>query len=206
MGSLRSGSYNRALAHAASRLVPRDAVMEVTGIEGIPVFNQDDEGHFPAAVVDFKNRIRRADAVIFFTPEYNYSMPGPLKNAIDCASRPQGDNPFDGKAAAIASASAGRLGGARAQYHLRQTLVYLNMYPVNFPEVFVTLAPGKFDSSMSLTDERIKQQLSSLLVNLVRMVRALGGVMARSDSRTAAPVGQDALSPSSAPSRERARP
>lgn len=173
VGSLRKNSFNAALAREAARLVPPEASMEITGIEGIPVFNQDDEQKPPQAVVDFKRRIKGADGIFFFTPEYNYSIPGPLKNAIDYASRPYGDNAFSGKAAAIASASIGMLGGARAQYHLRQTFVFLNMHPVNMPEVFVTFAPQKFDESLNLKDDAAKQYLSQLMRNLVELAGSL---------------------------------
>ena len=109
------------------------------------------------------------------TPEYNYSVPGVLNNAIDWASRPYGDNPFDGKPAAIISASIGMLGGARAQYHLRQMFVFLNMYPVNGPEVIVPFAQNKFDASGNLVDENTKKFLAQLLQNLVNWTGRLSG-------------------------------
>ena len=171
VGSMRKESYNRALAEAAAKLVPEGSALEITGIEGIPLFNQDDESHMPQAVVDFKRKIREADAIVFFTPEYNYSIPGALKNAIDYASRPYGDNSFEGKAVAIASASVGKLGGARAQYQLRQVFVFLDMVPVNRPELFVTFAPQKFDEKLQLKDESTKKTLAALLENLVQLAR-----------------------------------
>src|SRR4029078_4374862 len=100
-------------------------------------FNQDTEKDMPTKIREFKSKIREADAILISTPEYNYSVPGVLKNAIDSASRPYGDNPFDGKPGAIMSASIGMLGGARAQYHLRQIFVFLNMHPINRPEIMV---------------------------------------------------------------------
>ena len=103
--------------------------------------------NMPVKVIEFKSKIRQADAILIATPEYNYSVPGVLKNAIDSASRPYGDNPFNEKPVAIISASIGMLGGARAQYHLRQTFVFLNMLPVNGPEVIVTFAQDKIDST-----------------------------------------------------------
>lgn len=170
-GSLRKKSYNRALLNEAAKLLPPDSTIEITGIEGIPVYNQDEEGNLPQAVVEFKRKIRDADAILFALPEYNYSLPGPLKNAIDYASRPYPDNSFAGKAAAMMSASIGILGGARAQYQLRQAFVFLNMVPVNLPEVFVTFAQQKFDSELKLTDNAAKQFISQLLVNLVKTAR-----------------------------------
>ena len=119
-GSLRKGSYNKALLKAAQEMVPNDARLEVFDITGLPIFNQDLETNPPAVVKEFKAKIRAADAVLIATPEYNYSIPGFLKNAIDSASRPYGDNAFDGKPVAFMGASVGMLGTARAQYHLRQ--------------------------------------------------------------------------------------
>ena len=121
----------------------------------------------PKKVKDFKSKIREADALLIVTPEYNYSVPGVLKNAIDWASRPYGDNPFNEKPVAIMSASVGMLGGARAQYHLRQIFVYLNMYPINGPEVIVTFAQDKFDTNGKLTDKNTQNFVRQLLQNLV---------------------------------------
>ena len=112
-GSLRTGSYNKALLRAAEDLLPENVILEIYDIDGIPPFNQDNEQDMPLKVKEFKSKIRGADALLIATPEYNYSVPGVLKNAIDCASRPYGDNPFDGKPVAIMSASVGMLGGAR---------------------------------------------------------------------------------------------
>ena len=128
-GSLRKGSFNRMTLHAAQQLVPADAKMEILGIESIPIFNQDDEKNPPPVVLDFKRRIKAADAMLFATPEYNYGMSGALKNAIDWASRPHGDNAWNDKPAAIMSAASGALGGVRAQNRLRQSFVFLNIHP-----------------------------------------------------------------------------
>jgi chromate reductase, NAD(P)H dehydrogenase (quinone) len=149
-GSLRQGSYNKALVRSAADLVPDDMQLEIFDLEGIPPFNQDIEQNMPYKVREFKAKIREADAILIATPEYNFSMPGVLKNAIDWASRPYGDNPFDGKPVAIMSASPGMLGGANAQFHLRQTCVFLNMYPINKPLVIVTFAQDKFDANGKL--------------------------------------------------------
>src|SRR3712207_1628595 len=136
-GSLRRESYNSAALRAAVGLAPEGAAVETFGLDGIPLFNQDEELNPPAQVVELKRRVREADALLFVTPEYNYSVPGVLKNAIDWASRPYGDNAWDGKPAAIMGASTGAIGTARAQYHLRQVFVFLNVYPVNEPEVMI---------------------------------------------------------------------
>jgi len=172
-GSLRVGSYNKALLRAATNLLPENATLEIFDLGGIPPFNQDLEMDMPPKVKDFKTKIREADAILIATPEYNYSVPGVLKNAIDFASRPYGDNPFDGKPVAIMSASIGMLGGARAQYHLRQIFVFLNMHPVNGPEVIVTFAQNKFDANGKLVDENTNKFLKQLLENLANWTRRL---------------------------------
>ncbi|MBI2849902.1 MAG: NAD(P)H-dependent oxidoreductase [Chloroflexi bacterium] len=172
-GSLRKGSYNKAILRAAVELVPPDASLEIFDLEGIPPFNQDLELSMPDRPKEFKAKIRQADAILFVTPEHNFSIPGVLKNAIDWASRPYGDNAFDGKPAAIMSASPSMLGGARAQYHLRQALVFLNMYPLNRPEVFVTLADQKIDAQGRLTDEKTKEFIKGLLEALIAWTKKL---------------------------------
>lgn len=172
-GSLRKGSYNKALLRAALKLLPKDAKLEVFDLEGIPPFNQDLETMAPLMVREFKAKIRAADAILIAAPEYNYSISGVLKNAIDWASRPHGDNSFEGKPVAVMSASIGMLGGARAQYHLRQSFVYLDMYPVNKPEVIVTYAPQKIDENGNLTDETARKLIKELLENLVKWTRKL---------------------------------
>jgi chromate reductase, NAD(P)H dehydrogenase (quinone) len=175
-GSLRKGSYNRALLRAAGELLPEDAELETFDLEGIPVFNQDQEAMPPDRVREFKGKIRAADAILMVTPEYNYSIPGVLKNAIDWASRPYGDNSFAGKPVALMSASTGMLGGARAQYHLRQSFVFLDMHPVNRPEVFVTFAGQKFDQEGKLTDEPTRKFIAELLKALVASATRLKAV------------------------------
>jgi chromate reductase len=172
-GSLRKGSYNRALLQAARELLPDDANLEVFELDDIPLFNQEQESSPPESVKDFKKKIKAADALLIATPEYNFSVPGVLKNAMDWASRPYGDNAFDGKPAAIMSASIGMLGGARAQYHLRQSMVTLNMYPLNKPEVFVTFTPQKFDENGKLVDEGTREVVRKLLNALIHWTRKL---------------------------------
>ncbi|WP_338598323.1 NAD(P)H-dependent oxidoreductase [Sulfolobus tengchongensis] len=168
-GSLRKDSYNKKLLKVAQALLPSNATMEIFDLEGIPPFNPDLEP--PEIVKTFKAKIKSADALLIATPEYNYSIPGVLKNAIDWASFPPNDNAFDGKPVAVISASIGMLGGARAQYHLRQIFVFLNMIPVNRPEVFVTFAHKKFDENGNLMDEDAKKFLKQLLENLVNLAK-----------------------------------
>lgn len=172
-GSLRQGSHNQALLRASLELVPNSAKLEVFELDSIPLFNQDLESSPPEKVKEFKRKIKAADALLIATPEYNYSVPGVLKNAIDWASRPYGDNAFEGKPVALMSASIGMLGGARAQYHLRQSFVFLNMYPVNKPEVFVSFASQKFDDKGRLLDEKTKELIRELLDNLVAWAKKL---------------------------------
>jgi chromate reductase len=173
-GSLRKQSYNRWTLRAAQSLAPEGVVIDAFTLDGIPPFSEDDEGTPPAKVVELKAAVRAADAILFVTPEYNYSIPGVLKNAIDWASRPYGDSAWEGKPAAIMGASMGILGTARAQYHLRQCFVFLNMYAVNRPEVMIAGAAGKFDSEGNLTDDRTREQIRKLLQALVDWTRRLG--------------------------------
>jgi chromate reductase len=172
-GSLRRESYNRAALRAAVQLAPPDAAIDTFELDGIPGFNQDDEQSPPAKVVELKRRVREADAILFVTPEYNYSLPGVLKNAIDWASRPYGDSAWSGKPAAIMGASIGAIGTARAQYHLRQIMVFLNMFPINQPEVMIGHAAERFDTEGNLTDEATKDFIRQLLTNLMAWARRL---------------------------------
>ena len=166
-GSLRNESYNRAALRAATQLVPEGATIDVFELDGIPGFNQDEEQNPPAKIVELKRLVREADAILIVTPEYNYSIPGVLKNAIDWASRPYGDSAWNGKPAAIMGASVGTIGTARAQYHLRQMMVFLNMFPINQPEVMIGNASERFDAAGNLTDEATKEFVRQLLQNLV---------------------------------------
>ena len=166
-GSLRHESYNRATLRAAIELVPDGATIETFDLNDIPGFNQDEEQNPPAKVAELKRRVREADAILFVTPEYNYSVPGVLKNAIDWASRPYGDSAWNGKPAAIMGASVGAMGTARAQYHLRQMMVFLNMFPVNQPEVMIANASERFDADRNLTHDATKEFIRRLLQSLV---------------------------------------
>jgi chromate reductase, NAD(P)H dehydrogenase (quinone) len=172
-GSLRRESYNSAALRAAVGLAPEGAVVETFELKDIPLFNQDDESKPAAKVTELKRRVREADAILFVTPEYNYSVPGVLKNAIDWASRPYGDNAWDGKPAAIMGASIGNIGTARAQYHLRQIFVFLNVVTVNRPEVMISNAAQRFDSEGNLTDEKTKDHIRKLLRSLVELTQRI---------------------------------
>lgn len=173
VGSLRKESYNRLALKAARELLPEGASLEPVELHGIPVFNQDDEMAPPPAVLEFKRRILAADAILFATPEYNYSLPGALKNAIDWASRPYGDSAWQGKPAALMGASVGNLGTARAQYHLRQILVTLDMPVVNQPEVMIANAAQRFDAQGRLTDEPTRRFIARLLAALLQLAQTV---------------------------------
>lgn len=173
-GSLRKESLNRAALRAATQLAPDGATINIFELDGIPGFNQDDEQTPPAKVVELKKQIRESDAILLVTPEYNYSVPGVLKNAIDWASRPYGDSAWSGKPVAIMGASVGTLGTARAQYHLRQMFVFLNMFPVNQPEVMIGNASERFDAAGNLTHDATKEFIRQLLQNLVDWTRRIG--------------------------------
>lgn len=172
-GSARRNSYNTALLEAAKDLVPPGVVLETFDVSGLPLYNQDLEAEPPRIVSEFKEEIRKADAVLFSTPEHNYSVSALLKNAIEWGDRPETDNSWDGKPAAIMSASTGPRGGVRAQLHLRQIMVDLNMHPINQPQLLVAGAQEKFDSASKLTDERVRNRLRDLLLALVEWTRRL---------------------------------
>lgn len=172
-GSLRKGSYNKAALRAAQRLALASMKIDIFELDGFPAFNQDEEKTAPHVVAEFKKKIRAADAILIATPEYNYSVPGVLKNAIDWASRPYGDSAWKGKPVALMGASGGTLGTARAQYHLRQMFVFLDMYPVNQPEVMIAAAHEKFDSEGDLKDEKTKELILRLLGALEAWTRRL---------------------------------
>jgi chromate reductase len=170
-GSLRKGSFNTMLLKAAVGMVPEGATIEIVEIRDLPLFDADLETALPQTVVDFKAKIKAADGVLFVTPEYNYSIPGGLKNAIDWGSRPYGDNSFEGKPAAIMSASPGMLGGSRAQYHLRQTFVFLNMHAFNRPEIIVPMVSTKFDEHGTLIDQATIDHIKPFLESFVEWVK-----------------------------------
>ncbi|HEX8921001.1 MAG TPA: NADPH-dependent FMN reductase [Pyrinomonadaceae bacterium] len=172
-GSLRKGSFNRSALRAAQQLAPEGTQLEIFELDGIPGFSEDIEREPPQKVVELKQKIRASDAILFVTPEYNYSIPGVLKNAIDWASRPYGDSAWNDKPVAIMGASVGALGTARAQYHLRQVFVFLNMHAVNQPEVMIANASQRFDEQGNLTDEKTKELIGKLLENLAAWTRQL---------------------------------
>jgi chromate reductase len=172
-GSLRKQSWNRAALRAAQQLVPEGVELKIFELDGLPLFNQDDEQHPPVRVTELKAAIRAANAILIATPEFNYSVPGVLKNAIDWASRPYGDSAWSGKPLLILGASPGALGTVRAQMALRQMAVFLDMHPLNQPEVMITSAHEKFDAQGNLTDEKTRELIRKQLARLVEWSRQL---------------------------------
>ncbi|HUP00438.1 MAG TPA: NAD(P)H-dependent oxidoreductase [Gemmatimonadota bacterium] len=171
-GSLRRGSFNRALLRAAVEIAPEGMTIDTFDLAPIPLYNADIEAEGdPAPVADFKRRIREADAILIVTPEYNYGVPGVLKNAIDWASRPPDGSPLAGKPAAIMGATPGRTGTARSQLQLRQAFVFTGTPALLKPEVLVAGAAEKFDADGNLTDEKTREFVGRLLGALVAWTR-----------------------------------
>jgi chromate reductase len=166
-GSLRKGSFNRMLLAAAVELAPPGMTIGTFEIDAIPLYNGDVEAQGdPEAVAEWKEAIQRSDALLVVTPEYNYGVPGVLKNAIDWASRPPNKSPLNGKPAAIMGASPGNFGTTRAQLQLRQAFVFTQTLAVPQPEVLVTRAHEKFDTEGRLTDEPTRKFVRLLLEGL----------------------------------------
>jgi chromate reductase len=172
-GSGRNRSYNTALLEEAKELLPQDATLEVVDVSKLPLYNQDLEHDLPEAVKELKKKIRGADAILIATPEHNYSVTAVLKNAIEWGNRPPRDASWSGKPAAVISASTGLRGGVRAQLHLRQIMIDLNMYPINRPLLLVANAEDKFDENLKLTDAESLQTLREVLSSLVEWTRKL---------------------------------
>lgn len=173
-GSLRKGSYNAALARALPELAPEGMTLTAAPpFETFPFYNSDlqNTAGFPAPVEDFAAAVRAADGVIIVTPEYNWTIPGALKNALDWVSRMK-DQPFKEKPVAIQSATQGPLGGARMQYHLRMALTYMNAFVFGTPEIFVGMAQNKFDKeTMVLTDQPTKDIVKAQLEGFAKFIR-----------------------------------
>jgi chromate reductase len=162
-GSLRRASYNRALLAAAVELAPPELEIEVFDISALPPYNQDLEADLPASVVALKAAIIASDALLFVTPEYNFSVPGVLKNVIDWGSRPHPENAWDNKPAAVMGASMAFTGTARAQSALRQSFAFINVDCMNQPGMYVAAAHDKFSAEGKLTDEETREHLAKFL-------------------------------------------
>ena len=163
VGSLRKGSFNRKLAQAIVAGAPPGLALEIVEIRALPLYNMDDDGDPPPASKAFKQKIAAAEAVLFVTPEYNRSVPGVLKNAIDIASRPYGQSAWSGKPAAVISLSPGAIGGFGANHHLRQSLVFLNMPTLQQPEAYIGRAADLFDESGAIKNPETKQFVDKFL-------------------------------------------
>ena len=173
-GSLRKYSYNHALVRALPALAPAGMTFtEAPPYDTIPFYNQDiqDADGFPAPVQALADAVRAADGVIIVTPEYNWTIPGALKNALDWVSRMK-DQPFKEKPVALQSASGGPLGGSRMQYHMRQSLTYLNVFLFGTPEIFVSFAPTKFDKdTLELVDQPTKDIIKTQLAGFAAFIQ-----------------------------------
>ena len=157
VGSLRKDSFNRKMAMALVGLAPEGLKLEIVEIGKLPHYNQDEDANPPAASAAFKQKIAGVDAVLFVTPEYNRSVPGVLKNAIDIASRPYGKSAWSGKPAAVMTVSPGAIGGFGANHHLRQSLVFLDMPTLAQPEAYVGGAGDMFDEAGAFRKPETKQ-------------------------------------------------
>lgn len=163
VGSLRKDSFNRRMAHALRELAPPALALEVVEIGQLPLYNQDEDANPPAAWTAFRDRVRKADAVLFVTPEYNRSVPAVLKNAIDVGSRPYGKSVWDGKPGAIVSVSPSAIGAFGANHHLRQSLVFLNVPAMQQPEAYVGGADKLFDADGKLTNPSTRDFLAKYM-------------------------------------------
>ncbi len=163
VGSLRKGSFNRKMALALKAIAPASLALEIVEIGQLPLFNQDDEANPPAPSAAFKKQIAAADADLFITPEYNRSVPGVLKNAIDVGSRPYGKSAWDGKPGAVISVSPGAIGGYGANHHLRQSLVFLNVPTMPQPEAYIGGAGELFDEAGGLKKPETRQLMERFL-------------------------------------------
>jgi len=174
-GSLRKKSFNTAALRAAQELAPAGVSIEIADISDFPMYNDDiRENAYPDNVMRLRKQIAAADAVLFATPEYNYAVAAPLKNAFDWVSRPP-EQPLNGKAVAILSASMGPLGGVRAQYSLRHMFVSTNSFCVNTPQVVIGSAQTKFDENGKFTDQMGRDLLKQLIEALVALSKRLNG-------------------------------
>jgi chromate reductase len=163
VGSMRKQSFNRKMANAMIEIAPETLKLEIVEIGTLPHYNEDSEHDVPPAWTAFRERIGRADGVIFVTPEYNRSIPGVLKNAIDVGSRPYGSSRWDGKPGTVISVSPGAIGGFGANHHVRQTLVFLNVPTLQQPEAYIGGAAKLFDDAGKLTSAETREFVGKFL-------------------------------------------
>jgi chromate reductase len=170
VGSLRQGSLNRRMAHHLTTLAPAHLRLEVVEIGDLPLYNEDFDRNPPAAWTAFRERIRRAEAILFVTPEYNRSIPAALKNAVDVGSRPYGQGVWDGKPAAIVSVSPGAIGGFGANHHLRQSLVFVNVPVMAQPEAYIGRAAQLFNDDGTLASDSTREFLSKFMTSFAAWI------------------------------------
>jgi chromate reductase len=165
VGSLRRESFNRKMAGVLLSLAPESLALEIIEIGGLPLYNQDldDSGKPPVAWIEFRGRVKPFDGVLFVTPEYNRSVPGVLKNAIDVGSRPYGQSVWAGKPGAVISVSPGAIGGFGANHHLRQSLVFLDVPAMQQPEAYIGGAAQLFDDAGNITNEKTLKLLRGFM-------------------------------------------
>lgn len=175
VGSLRKGSFNRKTALALTELAPPSLALEIVEIRQLSHYDQDLDGSPPAEWVSFRDRIRRADAVLFVTPEYNRSVPGVLKNAIDVGSRPYGESVWQGKPGAVISVSPSAIGGFGANHHLRQSLVFLDVLPMQQPEAYVGNAASLFDENGKLKVDSTREFLKGFIDAFAAWIERVAG-------------------------------
>lgn len=166
-GSLRKGSYNRMALNFAKKIAPPTVDFQIVEIKNLPFFNQDLENNLPKEVLEFREKIKKADAILFSSPEYNYSIPGVLKNAIEWGSRPYEAGVLKRKPVAIMGTSSGMVGTGRGQYHFRQICVQVDMYVLNRPEVMIPFASQQFDEKGNLLDPHTKEKIKEIVEALV---------------------------------------
>jgi chromate reductase len=170
VGSLRKEAFSRKMAQAIIGLAPKSLSLEIIEIGNLPFYNQDLEESPPAPWTEFRSRVKSMDGVIFVTPEYNRSVPGVLKNAIDVGSRPYGRSVWDGKPAAVVSISPGQYGGFGSNHHLRQSLVFLNVPAMQQPEAYIAGVAQLFDGKGSLTNESTREFMQKFLMQFEKWV------------------------------------
>ncbi|MGH8228778.1 MAG: NADPH-dependent FMN reductase [Steroidobacteraceae bacterium] len=171
VGSLRKDSINRKLAGALAKLAPRELELQQLRIDDLPLYNQDDDPAPHPSVRRLKSEIEASQALLFVTPEYNRSIPGVLKNAIDHASRPYGQNSWAGKPAGVLGASIGATGSALSQQHLRNVLAYLDVPTLGQPEVFLRIGEGFFDAQGAIANAGTRDFLAGFIERYVAWVR-----------------------------------
>jgi chromate reductase len=174
VGSLRGASINRKVARALMAVAPPSLTTRFVEIGDLPLYSEDLDKSPPAPWIRFRDEIKTADAVLFVSPEYNRSVPAPLKNAIDIGSRPYGQSAWSGKPAAVVTASPGAIGGFGANHHLRQSLVFLNMPTLQQPEAYIGGADKLFDEAGALTNDRTRDFFRQIMATFADWIAANG--------------------------------